>query len=244
MQLIPAVDIKGGKCVRLTRGQADLETVYSEDPVAMACHWDEMGAKTIHVVDLDGAFNGKPTNFPLVKDIINSSSINIQVGGGLRTMEAIERYIDLGAARVVLGTTAFKDPSLVREAAKRFPGKIIVGIDSRDGKVAIEGWVELLDKKAAEFTHTFESMGIFGFIFTDINRDGMLKGPNLRSIYEFASSTHLPVIASGGVSKIDDISALLTLGPVGVNGVILGKSLYDKTVDFAQAMKWVSENVS
>lgn len=243
MQLIPAVDIKGGKCVRLLQGQADQETVYSNDPVSMACHWDEAGANTIHVVDLDGAFEGVPRNFNLVKDIINSSSVNIQVGGGIRTIEIIERYINLGAARVVLGTIAFKNPRLVAEAAGKFPGKIMVGIDAREGNVAIKGWVEVSDKKSTDFAKSFEDKGVAGFIFTDIGRDGMLEGPNLASIRAFAEATSLPVIASGGVSRIDDISSLMTLKPVGVTGVIMGKSLYDKTVDFAEALKLAGEHV-
>ena len=244
MQLIPAVDIKGGKCVRLIKGQADQETVYSDDPVAMACHWDEAGANTIHVVDLDGAFNGNPTNLSLIKDIINSSSVNIQVGGGIRTMKSVECYVDLGAARVVLGTVAFKNPAFVAEAAKKFPDTIIIGIDVLEGKVAIKGWVEVTDKKASDFAKTFEDLGITGFIFTDISRDGMLIGPHLVAIREFAESINLPVIASGGVSKLNDISALLSLKPFGVNGIILGKSLYDKTVDYLEAIKLVSGNAS
>jgi phosphoribosylformimino-5-aminoimidazole carboxamide ribotide isomerase len=244
MQLIPAVDIKNGKCVRLSQGKADQETVYSNDPVSMAIHWDELGAQTIHVVDLDGAFTGKPANSHLVKDIINSSSVNIQVGGGIRTMESIDTYIDLGAARVVLGTIAFKDPTLVETAAKKYPGKIVVGIDARDGNVAIKGWVEVSSKKATDFAKSFEDMGVAGFVFTDISRDGMLEGPNIKSVSEFSEATSIPVIASGGVSRLEDISNLLTLKPLGVNGIILGKSLYDKTVDFKKALKLVEENAS
>jgi phosphoribosylformimino-5-aminoimidazole carboxamide ribotide isomerase len=244
MQLIPAVDIKNGKCVRLSQGKADQETVYSNDPVSMAIHWDDLGAKTIHVVDLDGAFTGKPTNSHLVKEIINSSSVNIQVGGGIRTMESIDTYIDLGAARVVLGTIAFKDPKLVETAAKKYPGKIIVGIDARDGNVAIKGWVEVSSKKATDFAKSFEDMGVAGFVFTDISRDGMLEGPNIKSVSEFSEATSIPVIASGGVSRLEDISNLLALKPLGVNGIILGKSLYDKTVDFKKALELVEENAS
>ena len=229
--------------MRLTQGQADQETVYSDDPVAMACYWDEAGASTIHVVDLDGAFAGKPANWSLVKSIINSSSVNIQVGGGIRTLESVERYIELGAARVVLGTIAFKDPVFVGQAAKRFPGKIIVGIDARNGKVAIKGWVEVSDQKASDFAKTFEDLGIAGFVFTDIGRDGTLQGPNLEAVREFTKSTRLPVIASGGVGTLDHITALLALENLGVHGIILGKSLYDKTIDFSEALKRVSGNV-
>ena len=157
-------------------------------------------------------------------------------------MESVERYIDLGAARIILGTVAFNDPTFVSEAAKRFPSKVIVGIDVRDGKVATKGWVEVSDRKASEFAMTFEDLGIAGFVFTDIGRDGMLQGPNLEAIREFSESTHLPVIASGGVSRLDDISSLLALEPLGVNGIILGKSLYDKTIDFSEALKRIYGN--
>tara|TARA_B100000686_G_scaffold322012_1_gene375292 strand:+ start:627 stop:1361 length:735 start_codon:yes stop_codon:yes gene_type:complete len=242
VRLIPAVDIKGGKCVRLIQGKADKETIYSEDPVAIACHWDEVGANTIHVVDLDGAFKGLPENFSIVKDIINSSSVNIQVGGGIRNMESVERYIDLGASHIVLGTIAFKDPDFVATAAKRFPDKIVVGIDSRHGNVAIKGWVEVSNKEARDFAKIFEDFGIAGFVFTDIGRDGMLEGPNIPAIKAFTKSTNTPVIASGGVSRIKDISSLLALKPLGVKGIIIGKSLYDKTVDFKEALKLMSEH--
>jgi phosphoribosylformimino-5-aminoimidazole carboxamide ribotide isomerase len=244
MQLIPAVDIKNGKCVRLSQGKADQETIYSNDPVSMANHWDEEGAETIHVVDLDGAFTGEPANLDLVKEIINSSSINIQVGGGIRTMESIDTYMNFGAARVVLGTIAFKDPKLVETAAKKYPGKIIVGIDARDGNVAIKGWVEVSSKKANEFAKSFENMGVAGFVFTDISRDGMLEGPNIKSVSDFAESTSVPVIASGGVSRLEDISNLQKLMPLGVTGTILGKSLYDKTVNYGEALKLMEKNAS
>ena len=244
MQLIPAVDIKGGRCVRLIQGQLDKETVYSDDPIAMACHWDEEGANTVHVVDLDGAFDGSPTSLPIIKDIINSTSVNIQIGGGIRNIRTVERYVDLGAARLVLGTVAFKAPKFVAEAAKRFPNKIVVGIDTRNGKVAINGWVEVSDKNASDFAKIFEDMGIYGFVFTDISKDGMLAGPNIPAIRSFAKSTCLPTIASGGVSKINDVLALLALKPLGVDGMIIGKSLYDKTVSFSEALKLVSGNAS
>ena len=193
----------------------------------MAIHWDEEGAEIIHVVDLDGAFTGKPVHKNLVKNIINSSSVNIQVGGGIRTMESIDTYIDLGAARVVLGTIAFKDQKFVEKAAQKYPGKIIVGIDTLDGNIAIKGWVEVSSKKASDCAKLFENMGVDSFIFTDISRDGMLGGPNIKSIREFAGVTSIPVIASGGVSRLEDISNLLTLKSFGVTAVILGKSLYD-----------------
>lgn len=241
MQIIPAVDIKGGQCVRLSQGKADRETVYSDDPVAMARHWSDQGAKLIHVVDLDGAFAGKPANAGLVEKIINSVSAEIQVGGGIRTFQAIQTYVDYGAARVVLGTVALKDPAFVEEACKKFPGKIVVGIDARDGCVAIKGWVEVSSKKASDLAKDMEPLGVAGFIFTDIGRDGMMQGPNLDSIRAFAQGAQLPVIASGGVSRLQDISDLLALQPLGVTGIIVGKALYDKTVDLKEALK-LAEN--
>jgi len=242
MKIIPAVDIKNGKCVRLTQGKADQETVYSDDPVAMACHWDEEGARLIHVVDLDGAFDGEPKNADLIKNIIYNSSVDIQVGGGIRTLKTIETYVHAGAYRVILGTIAQKDPKFVEEACKRFPDKIMVGIDARDGFVAIKGWLEISDQKAADLAKQMEPLGVAGFIFTDISRDGMLQGPNLESIRQFADATSVPVIASGGVSKLQDISDLLQLQSHGVTGVITGKALYDKSISFREALKLVEQH--
>lgn len=242
MRIIPAVDIKNGKCVRLTQGKADQETVYSDDPVAMACHWDEEGARLIHVVDLDGAFDGEPKNADLIKNIIYNSSVDIQVGGGIRTLKAIETYVNAGAYRVILGTIAQKDPQFVAEACKQFPEKIIVGIDARDGFVAIKGWIEVSEQKATDLARQMEPLGVAGFIFTDISRDGMLKGPNLESIRQFADATPLPVIASGGVGTLDDISDLLQLEPHGITGIITGKALYDKSISLRDALKLADQH--
>ncbi len=244
MQIIPAVDIKNGKCVRLSQGRADKETIYSDDPVAMACHWDEEGARLIHVVDLDGAFDGIPANADLVKDIIYNSSVDIQVGGGIRSLEAIEAYVKAGAYRVILGTIAQKDPAFVAAACREFPGKVMVGIDAKDGNVAIRGWVEVSSQKATDLARQMEPMGVAGFIFTDISRDGMLKGPNLASIREFAEATTLPVIASGGVGTLKDIADLLALQPLGVTGIITGKALYDKSFTYRDALKQVAGHAS
>ena len=237
MKIIPAVDIKGGRCVRLSQGMADQETVYSDDPVAMACQWDEEGASLIHIVDLDGAFDGKPANVEIVKKIIYNSSVDIQVGGGIRNLKTIETYVNAGAYRVILGTIAQKDPEFVAQACKEFPGKIIVGIDARNGNVAIKGWVEVSDQRASDLAQSLELYNISGYIFTDISRDGMLQGPNLKSIKEFSRSTNLPVIASGGVSQLKDIENLLTLEPEGVEGIIIGKALYDKNFTFPQTLE-------
>ena len=242
MKIIPAVDIKNGKCVRLSQGKADQETVYSDDPVAMACHWDEEGARLIHVVDLDGAFDGIPAHADLIKNIIYNSSVDIQVGGGIRTLEAIETYVNAGAYRVILGTIAQKEPKFVEEACKKFPGKISVGIDARDGYVAVKGWVEVSQQKATDLAKILESLGVAEFIFTDISRDGMMKGPNLESIRQFAETTQRPVIASGGVSRLADISDLLGLQSLGVCGVITGKALYDKSISYRDALELVNQN--
>ena len=241
MQLIPAVDIKDGKCVRLSQGKADQQTIYSNDPVSMAIHWDEEGARLIHVVDLDGAFEGSPKNSKIVKEIIYSSSVDIQVGGGIRTLSAIEEYVNAGVYRIILGTIAQKEPEFVEQACKKFPGKIIVGIDARDGLVAVKGWVEVSDQKATDLAVKMRGYGIAGFIFTDISRDGMLQGPNLESIKEFAESAQLPVIASGGVSRLEDIKNLMKLESSGVEGVIIGKALYDKTLSYRDAKNLVQQ---
>lgn len=239
MRVIPAVDIKGGKAVRLTQGKADQETVYSDDPAEMAAQWDEQGAQLIHVVDLDGAFDGHPVNAELVKNIIYSSTVDIEVGGGIRTLEAIEAYVNAGAYRVILGTIALEKPEFVKEACERFPGKILVGIDARDGLVAVKGWVEMTDRKASHLAIELEPFGVAGFIFTDISRDGMMQGPNIDSIRQFASVTNLPVIASGGVSRIEDALNILALEPEGVEGMIIGKALYDKTLDYRTVLEQV-----
>jgi phosphoribosylformimino-5-aminoimidazole carboxamide ribotide isomerase len=235
MRIIPAVDIKEGRCVRLVQGKVNQETVYSNDPLSMANHWDEEGAQTIHVVDLDGAFQGSPINAKIVKNIIYSSSVDIQVGGGIRTLETIETYVKAGAYRIILGTVAQQEPEFVQEACKRFPDKIIVGIDARDGLVAVKGWVEVSKQKATDLAQKLKGYGIAGFIFTDISRDGMLQGPNLKSIKEFAESAQIPVIASGGVSRLEDIKNLAKLESYGIEGVIVGKALYDKTLTFKEA---------
>lgn len=241
MKIIPAVDIKGGRCVRLTQGKEDQETVYSDNPQAMAEHWDEQGAQLIHVVDLDGAFQGLPKNADLIKDIIYSSTVDIQVGGGIRSIEAIAAYVNAGVYRVILGTIAHESPAFVKEACQQFPGKIIVGIDAQDGKVAVKGWTEVSEQTAADLAKAMEPLGVAGFIFTDISRDGMLQGPNLDSIREFAQATSLPIIASGGISGIQDVVSLLSLKSEGVEGMITGKALYDKRLDFKEALKQVRD---
>ena len=236
VRIIPAVDIKDGKCVRLTQGKEDQETIYSDNPLAMAQHWDEQGAQLIHVVDLDGAFQGLPKNVDIIKDIINNSTVDIQVGGGIRSVEAIESYIKAGAYRVILGTIALKQPTLVKQACAEFPGKIMIGIDAQDGQVAVKGWTEVSTQTTSQLVKLMEPLGVAGFIYTDISRDGMLQGPNLFSIRQFAQETDLPVIASGGVGGIQDVVNLLSLESEGVDGMIIGKALYDKKLDYKEAL--------
>jgi len=242
VRIIPAVDIKAGQCVRLVQGKADQETIYSNDPVAMACHWDEEGAQLIHVVDLDGAFDGKPVNVEIIKNIIYNSTVDIQIGGGIRTMDALSAYFDAGAYRIILGTIAHQQPEFVAQACKKYPGKILVGIDARNGKVAIQGWREVSNQSAADLCKSLESAGVAGYIFTDISKDGMMQGPNLEQIKEFASATTTPVIASGGVSRIEDVINLLALEKEGVEGMIIGKALYDKKLDYREILKKVKEH--
>ena len=237
MRVIPAVDIKGGKCVRLVQGQADRETVYGDDPVAMAVHWDEEGAQLIHVVDLDGAFDGLPKNAGIIKNIIYNSTVDIQIGGGIRTMEALDAYFTAGAYRCILGTVALENPAFVEEAAQKYPGKIIVGIDAKDGLVAVKGWVEVSEMKATDLARKMESAGVAGFIFTDISRDGMMQGPNLESVRAFAEASSVPVIASGGVTRLEDVSNIAALKSVGVEGMIVGKALYDHSFRLKEAME-------
>lgn len=236
MIIIPAVDIKNGKCVRLFQGRMDAETVFSDDPAAMARKWAEMGAQLLHLVDLDGAIEKRPKNLPAIQSIINSVKAPVQVGGGIRDMETIRMYIDAGVERIIIGTEAVRNPSLVRDACREFPGSIIVGIDARDGRVAIEGWTETTETTAIELARQFEDAGVAAINFTDIHRDGMQTGPNLEATRRLAEAITIPVVASGGVSTIDDIKNLLPLESSGVTGVITGRALYEGTLDLAAAL--------
>ncbi len=223
MLVIPAVDIKGGKCVRLVQGQADRETVYGDDPVAMATHWDEEGARLIHIVDLDGAFEGLPKNADIIRNIIYSSTVDIQVGGGIRTMEALDGYFMAGAYRCILGTIALENPAFVETAATKYPGKILVGIDAKDGCVAVKGWVEVSEKKATDLARQMESCGAAGFVFTDISRDGMMQGPNLDSI-RVLRSHHGARHRVRKASRSEDVTSISGLADCGVV-MIVGKAL-------------------
>jgi phosphoribosylformimino-5-aminoimidazole carboxamide ribotide isomerase len=241
MIVIPAIDLKEGRCVRLTQGRMDQESVYSEDPVGIATHWESKGAKRLHVVDLNGAVTGKPVHRSLIAEMVRAVRIPVEVGGGIRDLETIEEYLSLGVEWVILGTVAFKNRELVREACARFPGKIILSIDAKRGDVAIQGWYEIVPLKAIDLSREFEGTGLFSIIFTDVERDGMGTGLNWEMTRTLAQTTSIPVIASGGVSRIEEIEHLKKLEPEGVMGVIIGRALYTGKIDLEEAIR-VAEN--
>ena len=225
--IIPAVDIKDGKAVRLFLGKADEVTVYGDNPVEMAKKWEEKGAKHLHIVDLDGAFEGKPKNYRIVEEIVKSVSIPVEFGGGLRNYESVKTMIEIGVERVVIGSLAYQDRDTFEKIVYDFPEKVIVGIDAKDGKVAIKGWVEKTQYTPLEFAKKFDNKPIWGFLYTDVNRDGALTGPNIEGTKELAENLEHPVIASGGVSSVEDIKKLYELKDLGVYGVVVGKALYE-----------------
>lgn len=222
--ILPAIDLKGGRCVRLTQGEMDSETVYAEDPVAMARDWEAQGAARLHLVDLDGAVAGQAVHASVIGRIIESISIPVQVGGGIRDLAQIEKYLSLGAAGVILGTAALQNRSLVREACLKFPGKILAGIDSKGGKVAIRGWKEVCPEPPTRLAAEMQDAGVASIILTDIERDGMLTGPNLGLLEEVAQQVDIPLIASGGITTLKQVAQLSKL--MGVGGMIVGKALY------------------
>jgi len=234
--LYPAIDLKDGECVRLLRGDMDQATVFNTDPSAQASEFGAQGFSWIHVVDLNGAFEGVPVNGDAVKGILGAVDLNIQLGGGIRTMETIEFWLANGVARVVLGTVALRDPDLVRRACKQFPGKIAVGLDSRGGYVAIEGWAQSTDRAVLDVAKEFAGAGVAAIIHTDIDRDGVLTGVNVGATAALAQAQSIPVIASGGVSSMDDIRALLEVEETGIEGVIAGRAIYDGRLDPIEAL--------
>lgn len=237
MIVIPAVDLKGGKCVRLLQGRMDAETVFSDDPTAMAAKWAALGARRLHVVDLDGAVDKTPRNRELIQQIVDRIDIPVQVGGGIRSEAAVKSYLDCGVDRVIIGTEAIRNPDMVADACRRHPGRIIVGIDARNGFVAIEGWTETTSVLAVDLARRFEECGVAAINFTDIQRDGMQTGPNLAETRRMAEAVSIPVIASGGVATIEDIRRLLPLETVGVTGVITGRALYSGSLDLVEAIR-------
>lgn len=236
MILFPAIDLKDGKAVRLLRGEMEAATVFNEDPAAQAEAFATAGFEWLHIVDLNGAFEGRPINADAVQNILWATRLPIQLGGGIRDMATIENWLDLGVTRVILGTVAVKDPALVRAAAKRFPGRIVVAVDARGGRVAVEGWSEVSETTAVDLGRSFEDAGVTALLYTDVDRDGALEGVNLEATSALAEAVSIPVIASGGVASIDDLAALMPLEDIGVAGVVCGRALYDGRIDPAQAL--------
>ena len=235
MILYPAIDLKDGQCVRLYQGRMDRATVFNTDPAGQARAFKEAGCRWLHLVDLDGAFAGKPKNRTAVEGILASISVPVQLGGGIRSRETLESWLERGVSRVILGTAAVRNPKLVRECAQAYPGRVAVGIDARDGRVAVEGWAESTDLAAADLALRFEDAGVAAIIYTDIARDGAMKGPNVEATASLAGGVSTPVIASGGVSSLADLQALRDCGTV-LDGVISGKALYDGALDLAEAI--------
>ncbi|MDI7261849.1 MAG: 1-(5-phosphoribosyl)-5-[(5-phosphoribosylamino)methylideneamino]imidazole-4-carboxamide isomerase [Thermodesulfobacteriota bacterium] len=243
MIIIPAIDLKDGKCVRLSQGRMDQETIYSEDPVQMAKHWESKGAERLHVVDLNGAVTGKPFHQSLIKEIIKPLHIPVEVGGGIRDLVTIENYLSSGVSWVILGTSALKNRPLLEEACRCFPGKVILGIDAKGGKVAVEGWKEVASMEAVELARQFEGMGLSAIVYTDIERDGMETGVNLERTWALAQAISIPVIASGGVSRVEEIRHLLEIESDGIIGVIVGRALYTGRFDLEEAIRIVKKDV-
>lgn len=236
MIVIPAIDLKEGKCVRLEQGLMDKDTIFNDNPAAQARAWQDQGAEMLHIVDLDGAFAGEPKNRAAIEAIVAAITIPSQLGGGIRDIETIEAYLSLGLSRVIIGTAAQRNPELVKEACLRFPGRIVVGIDAKDGMVAVQGWAEVTDITAVDLARKFEDCGVAAIIYTDISRDGMLQGPNLEATKALAEAVSIPVIASGGVSSLKDIENLMAIEASGVTGVITGKAVYTGAIKLAEAV--------
>ncbi|MEL6231888.1 MAG: 1-(5-phosphoribosyl)-5-[(5-phosphoribosylamino)methylideneamino]imidazole-4-carboxamide isomerase [Cyanobacteria bacterium J06627_3] len=237
MDVIPAIDLLGGRCVRLFQGDYEQSQVFDDDPVAVACRWAQQGASRIHLVDLDGAKAGKPENWQAITKIVQAVDVPVQVGGGLRDRNRVKQLFDLGVQYAILGTVAVENPDLVGELSTEFPGRIFVGIDARDGRVATRGWVETSTVMADDLARRMGDLGAAAIIYTDIKRDGTLKGPNLEALRELAEKIDTPVIASGGVSSMTDLLSLLGVAPLGVSGVIVGKALYTGDVALPEAIK-------
>ncbi|MEK6663140.1 MAG: 1-(5-phosphoribosyl)-5-[(5-phosphoribosylamino)methylideneamino]imidazole-4-carboxamide isomerase [Pseudomonadota bacterium] len=243
MLIIPAIDLKDGHCVRLKQGSMEGATVFSEDPGAMARQWIERGARRLHLVDLNGAFAGKPINEAAIKAITDvvGTDIPVQLGGGIRDLETIERYLDDGITYVIIGTAAVKNPGFLHEACYAFPGHIMVGLDAKDGKVAVDGWSKVTGHDVVDLAKKFEGYGVEAIIYTDIGRDGMLSGVNIDATVRLAKELTIPVIASGGITNLDDIKALCQVEAEGIMGAITGRAIYEGTLDFVAAQKMADE---
>ncbi|HAM75219.1 MAG TPA: 1-(5-phosphoribosyl)-5-[(5-phosphoribosylamino)methylideneamino]imidazole-4-carboxamide isomerase [Alcanivorax sp.] len=238
MELIPAIDLKDGHCVRLKQGRMDDDTVFSEDPVAVADHWVKQGARRLHLVDLNGAFAGEPVNGEIVNAIARAHpGLPIQIGGGIRSLDTIEHYVRAGVDYVIIGTKAVKEPAFVAEACRAFPGKVIVGLDAKEGLVATDGWAEVSTVLATDLARQFEADGVSAIVYTDIARDGMMQGVNVEATLGMARASSIPVIASGGITNMDDIRALRAVAHEGICGAITGRAIYEGTLDVAEAQR-------
>ncbi len=237
--IIPAIDLKEGNCVRLKQGVMEDATVFSDDPASTAKHWLEQGARRLHLVDLNGAFAGKPKNEAAVRSIVEAvgGEIPVQLGGGIRDLETIERYLDIGVSYIIIGTAAVKTPGFLHEACDAFPGHIMVGLDAKGGKVAVNGWSKLTGHDVLDLAKRFEGYGIEAIIYTDIGRDGMLSGVNIPATVELARELTVPVIASGGITNLDDVRALCAVQGEGITGAISGRAIYEGTLNFVEAQK-------
>lgn len=243
MLIIPAIDIKDGHCVRLKQGDMQAATTYSEDPAGMARHWLSQGARRLHVVDLNGAVAGKPKNEAGIRLIVQAvgEQLPVQLGGGIRDLDTIERYLDLGVSYVIIGTAAVKNPGLLQDACTAFPGHIIVGLDAKDGKVAVEGWSKMTGHDVTDLAKKFEDYGVEAVIYTDIGRDGMLSGINVDATLRLARELRIPVFASGGLTKLEDVKVLCDLESEGITAVITGRAIYEGTLDFRKAQEMADQ---
>jgi phosphoribosylformimino-5-aminoimidazole carboxamide ribotide isomerase len=242
MLLIPAIDLKDGKCVRLRQGRMDDATVFSDDPLEVAQRWVDAGARRLHIVDLNGAFAGQPVNAEVIQRITEAfPDLPIQVGGGIRDEDTVQAYLDLGVNYVIIGTKAVSAPHFINDLCMEFPGHIIVGLDAKDGRAAIDGWSKLSHHNVQELAQRFERDGVAAIVYTDIGRDGMMNGVNVESTVALARSVTIPIIASGGVSSMDDIKALCAVEDEGIMGAIIGRALYEGSIDLADAQKYVDE---
>jgi len=242
MLIIPAIDLKDGKCVRLRQGRMEDETIFSDDPVAVAAQWVEQGARRLHIVDLNGAFAGEPVNAGVVHEIAKAfPDLPIQIGGGIRDEDTIQTYLNAGVQYVIIGTKAVNQPHFINDICAEFPGHIIVGLDAKDGKVAIDGWSKLSKHDVIDMAKHFENDGVVSIVYTDIGRDGMMTGVNVESTVKLAQAVKIPIIASGGITNIEDIKALCAVQDEGISGAITGRAIYEGTLDFAEAQKLSDE---
>ncbi|MBM2885492.1 1-(5-phosphoribosyl)-5-[(5-phosphoribosylamino)methylideneamino]imidazole-4-carboxamide isomerase [Chromobacterium piscinae] len=243
MLLIPAIDLKDGQCVRLRQGAMDDATIFSDDPVKVAAHWRDQGARRLHLVDLNGAFAGKPKNLSVIRDILGEigTDMPVQLGGGIRDLDTIEAYLDMGLSYVIIGTAAVKTPGFLHDACDAFPGQVIVGLDAKDGMVAIDGWAKITNHNVIDLAKRFEDYGVNSVIYTDIGRDGMMTGVNIEATVKLAQALTIPVIASGGLTNLDDIRALCAVEDEGIEGAITGRAIYEGSIDFAAAQTLADE---